>query len=418
MVSDYLLDNPDIANNTLRKTRASTRSFINKFKLVYKHTKKNKIVYDFDGEEHSIHVETDEEYDKIVQISCGKGELSSLRTINIFIHNFLFVGSCDHQNIILNILAEQLKQEELEEEKLQNQSLISRNGRVKRTEVSVKRRRLSIENSENDPSSVNIIVKESLHETIQIKKKKKVIELPTDKLENVETLTMGNLMKKFGRGSFENFAKFIVEQMKANPSAISDANELTVEQADTKIWHELRIGRITASRFHEATRCTMTKGSLTEKFMGKSGGFSFAMMRGTVLEEFVFDEVKKEYPALQRSGLIINAEVNPFFAASPDGIHDDFVLEIKCPGTPNTFVQYTNIDKLSKKYFAQIQLQMHVTGKTKALLAVASLDFETTRNITKIWIPYDEIYVEEMKEQALEFYEKAIFPALKRKYLR
>lgn len=329
-----------------------------------------------------------------------------------------FLGSCDHQNIILKILTDQLEQDDLEEEKLNNQSLISRDGRVKRSEVSVKRRRISVENSENDPTSLNIIAKESHQETIQIKKKKKVIELPVDKLENVETLTMGNLITKFGRGSFEDFAKFVTKQMSANPSAVYEANELTVEQADTKIWHELRIGRITASRFHEATRCTMTRGSLTEKFMGKSGGFSFAMMRGTVLEEFVFDEVKKEFPALQRSGLIINAAVNPFFAASPDGIHEDFVLEIKCPGTPNTFLQYTNIEKLSKKYFAQIQLQMHVTGKTKALLAVASLDFEKTRNITKIWIPYDEEYVEEMKEQALVFYEKAVYPALKRKYLR
>lgn len=74
MVLDYLQENPNVANNQLRRTRASTKSFINNFKLVYKHRKDNKIVYDFDGDEHSIHIETDEDYEKIVKISCGKGE--------------------------------------------------------------------------------------------------------------------------------------------------------------------------------------------------------------------------------------------------------------------------------------------------------------------------------------------------------
>lgn len=140
------------------------------------------------------------------------------------------------------------------------------------------------------------------------------------------------------------------------------------------------------------------------------------MMRGTVLEEFVFEVVKKEFPDLQRAGLIMNHDVHPFFAASPDGLHKDFVLEIKCPSTPNTFEQYIDINKLSRKYFAQIQMQMFITGKTKALLAVASLDFETTRNITKIWIPFDDDYIKDMIAEAMEFYEKAVFPALKRKF--
>ena len=60
---------------------------------------------------------------------------------------------------------------------------------------------------------------------------------------------------------------------------------------------------------------------------------------------------------------------------------------------------------------------MFVTGKAKALLAVASLDFETTRNITKLWIEKDEDYVTEMIESASNFYEDAIFPALKKKFL-
>lgn len=255
-------------------------------------------------------------------------------------------------------------------------------------------------------------------EPIKLVKKKKEVSLPQDLLQQVQVLKMENLMKSFGKGSFKDFHDHCVQEMNRNSELTRIVNELTVEQADTNIWHELRIGRVTASRLHETTRCTMTKGSLVDKFLGKRSGWSFAMMRGTVLEEFVFEEVKKEFPELQRAGLIMNQDVHPFFAASPDGIHKDFVLEIKCPGTANTFVQYTNIDKLSRKYFAQIQLQMFISGRSKALLAVASLDFEKTRSITKIWIPLDEEYIHDMIEQAKEFYEKAIFPAMKRKFLK
>lgn len=255
-----------------------------------------------------------------------------------------------------------------------------------------------------------------LSNEIKIVKKKKLIELPQELLLSVQVLKMENLMKSLGKGSFREFHDHCVKVLKENPELTQVAHNLTIEQADTTLWHDLRIGRITASRLYETTRCTMVRGSLVDKYLGKKSGWSFAMMRGTVLEEFVFEEVKKEYPELERSGLIINPDVHPFFAASPDGLHKDFVLEIKCPSTPNTFEQYINIKTLSKKYFAQIQLQMFVTGKTKALLAVASLDFEKTRNITKVWIEMDKDYLDEMIHQAEDFYERAIFPALKRKF--
>ena len=279
---------------------------------------------------------------------------------------------------------------------------------IKQQTKSQKKRK--IEDTENDVNSSN-----SQDSEIQLKKKKKIIELDEDQLSSVQVLKMHNLMKTFKGKTVNEFHLHCVQVLKENEKLLEVASELTVEQADTNIWHELRVGRVTASRLHETTRCTMTKGSLVEKFMGKRSGWSFAMMRGTVLEEFVFEEVKKEFPGLQRSGFIMNKDV-PFFAASPDGLHEDFVLEIKCPNNANTFGQYIDIDKLSKKYFAQIQMQMFITGKSKALLAVAHLDFEKTRKFTKVDIPFDCEYLDEMMQQASEFYEKAIFPALKRKF--
>lgn len=323
----------------------------------------------------------------------------------------LYLELCIHVHTLLRVLLTQF-----EDVKEPEDELISRKRRISVvSSVNAQRRKLDIE---NDSTVLNVTKSKTVNDDIQLVKKKKVVELPQELLDNVEKLKMGNLMKSFGRGSAEDFAKHCVAVMNANSQLAQNVFDLTVEQADTSIWHELRIGRITASRLHEATRCTMSRGSFVDKVMGKRSGWSFAMMRGTVLEEFVFQEVKKEFPELQRSGLVMNQNVHPFFAASPDGLHKDFVLEIKCPNTPNTFQQYIDVDKLSKKYFAQIQLQMFVTEKTKALLAVASLDFEKTRNITKVWIPFDNEYMEMMLQEAMEFYDKAIFPALKRQFLR
>ena len=281
----------------------------------------------------------------------------------------------------------------------------------RRSMRSNKRKRID---NENDPKTANTAC-----EKIQLVKRKKTIEMSEDLLEKVQPLKMSNIMKLFCRaGSYKEFYDHCVKVMNDNHDCVHFANKLTVEQADTNIWHELRIGRITASRLHETTRCTMKKGSLVDKFLGKKSGWSFAMMRGTILEEFVFEEVKKEFPSLSRSGLIMNQNIHPFFAASPDGIHEDFVLEIKCPNTKNTFETYIDVNKLSKKYFAQIQLQMLISERKKALLAVASLDFETTREFKKVWITLDEDYMFEMIDQAEEFYEKAIFPALKKKFAR
>ncbi|CRK88162.1 CLUMA_CG001947, isoform A [Clunio marinus] len=380
-----------------KKTRASTKSFISKEQIELKDVRNENdtFLYSFVNNDKKLTVKITSS--EIVEVSCD-----------------ICTEFCEHCHTLLTII-----ESKDEENHFYNSSKRTSDDKI---ESQSKRLKLDEENLENDSNILNssIDVQE-----IKIKKKKKVKEDPAESFKNLEklkVLTSENLMKAFGRESqertFTDFTEFCAKIMKENSSLIALAHDLTVEQADTTTWHELRIGRITASRFHEATRCTMKNGSFVDKVMGKKSGWSFAMMRGTVLEEYVFEEVKKEFPQLQRSGLIMNQNTNPLFAASPDGLHDDFVLEIKCPSTQHTFEQYIDVNKLSKKYFAQIQLQMFVTEKKKALLAVAHLDFEKTRELTKVWIPLDPDYIEEMIQQATEFYEKAIFPALKKKFLK
>uniref|UniRef100_A0A182PIZ6 YqaJ domain-containing protein n=1 Tax=Anopheles epiroticus TaxID=199890 RepID=A0A182PIZ6_9DIPT len=234
-----------------------------------------------------------------------------------------------------------------------------------------------------------------------------------EQLEKARQLSMVQLIRDFKGDDVNEFLKFCTERMSGG-GVCDSIPLLTIEQAETNLWHELRVGRITASRIREAARCTMLNGSLASKIMGQSSGFSMAMKRGTDLEGHVLAELRKQYPGLRDTGLILDPAC-PWMGASPDGICEEFVLEIKCPYTAKTHACYVDVEKLSPKYFAQIQLQMHVTHRTKALLAVAALDFESTRNVTQVWIEYDKAYVDDVMESAYEFWCKSIFKALLRK---
>jgi putative phage-type endonuclease len=235
---------------------------------------------------------------------------------------------------------------------------------------------------------------------------------PIDAATSAE-LTMKKLMKSFNGTEAHEFLTHCSQKM---VYGLCDAAQvLTVEQADTELWHELRLGRITASRIHQASRCKTMHGSLYESIMGKRGGFSFAMERGINLEDSVFDVVKNEFNGLEKSGLLLNSQY-PHLGASPDGIHEDFVLEIKCPYNQNTHASYVDAKKLQKKYMAQIQLQMHLAGKTKALLAVADTNFGRNKRITKVWIDFDEAYTAKLMEDAFEYWISAVYPGLMGKY--
>lgn len=376
IIERFLADKP---------TKRRTRNSISNQNIDIKHVKDEEILCSFNG---SLEVTIKVNENEVIAASCTSCD-----------------KFCEHQEITVLHLSKQT-------------SLKRKIEDAEQDEVDSKRIKTDLENDENSSAAANTVN----FPVIKISKKKKTKNLTEKQLEEInsvaDVLRVDNLLRSFGKkGSYEDFYKHCANVMSENAHLIAKANKLTVEQADTDLWHQLRVGRVTASRLYETTRCTVKNGSLVDKYLGKSSGWSFMMYRGTVLEEYVFKEVQQEYPSLKRCGLIMCHEKHPLFAASPDGLHDDFVLEIKCPGTPNTFQMYTNIDKLNKKYFAQIQLQMFVTGKKKALLAVASLDFETTRKITKLWIDYDEEYTTEMIQDATEYYQDAVYPALKRKFL-
>lgn len=102
-------------------------------------------------------------------------------------------------------------------------------------EVKPKSRKRKAADIENDSSLPNKVEAED-DQVIQIKKKKKVIQLPEDLVEKVQVLKMQNIIKSFSGSSVKEFHKHCSGIMKTNIELLEVASELTVEQADTNIW--------------------------------------------------------------------------------------------------------------------------------------------------------------------------------------
>lgn len=98
--------------------------------------------------------------------------------------------------------------------------------------------------------------------------------------------------------------------------------------------------------------------------------------------------------------------------ASPDGITEQYVIEVKCPLTDKAMCRYIKDNQVPLKYKTQVQLQMHFFNKNKALFCVAASDFETTANVNIIEINYEKKFCEEILKKCLLFWINAIFPLL------
>lgn len=196
--------------------------------------------------------------------------------------------------------------------------------------------------------------------------------------------------------------------------ACHGATERTVLQDKNKLWYELRYGRITASKAYESAHCQTLNGSLVEHILGASSiKDTYAMQRGKRLENEIRDilESKIEVP-IELCGLYLSPNV-PIMGASPDGLTQDYVIEIKCPTSEKAMKKYVQGDKITEKFKAQIQLQMHFTRKQKGLFCVASHNFETTKELFILLSHYEPQYCIDLIEKCTTFWKNAIYPILK-----
>ncbi len=152
---------------------------------------------------------------------------------------------------------------------------------------------------------------------------------------------------------------------------MDNLNIYKVEQG-SDAWHELRCGRITASKFKDvvAGKSTATyKGLINEIVCQILSGeteetyFNDIMQRGVDLEP----EAAKDYEEIlgvdaSEVGFVTNELIHPeYIGVSPDRMIDNNLLEIKCP-LGKTHIGYLRADKLPNTYKWQVQGQLLITG--------------------------------------------------------
>jgi putative phage-type endonuclease len=150
-------------------------------------------------------------------------------------------------------------------------------------------------------------------------------------------------------------------------------DRLAVEQG-TPEWHELRRGKVTASRVADILAKTKTGASASRQ----NYLIELALQRTTKTIEPSYTNAAMEWGTATEPQARVAYEVKtnnfvdqvPFidhptiqgFGCSPDGlVGKDGLLEIKCPNSA-THWEYFKSKEPPKKYFIQMQAQMSVTG--------------------------------------------------------
>ena len=135
-------------------------------------------------------------------------------------------------------------------------------------------------------------------------------------------------------------------------------------------WYAVRLGKVTASAFSNATaggagktRTTLMRKLIAERMtdLPEESYSNGAMDWGTETEEQARDYYAQINDCIVKEVGFV--ELNEDIGASPDGlIGENGLIEIKCPNS-STHIGYILDNKLPSSYVKQVQGQMWVTGR-------------------------------------------------------
>nr|XP_018903521.1 PREDICTED: uncharacterized protein LOC109034699 [Bemisia tabaci] len=227
------------------------------------------------------------------------------------------------------------------------------------------------------------------------------------------------LMKFIGSGcnvNADDFVLFCGSIMKEDEC--KKLARLTANQADDSLWFDFRVGRVTGSKAHEASRCKTDDGVTVNSVLGvQKFRETEAMKRGKDLEPLVRKAFQNHIKTpISCSGFVMSGK-HPVFGASPDGLTRTHIVEIKCPVKMETFNKYFKDVNSSEPEpapirVAQMDWQMKMCGKRKGYFVVAYPNFKETGLFKVAEVTLDSDRIQNTMNDALDFWKKFIFPKL------
>lgn len=187
-----------------------------------------------------------------------------------------------------------------------------------------------------------------------------------------------------------------------------------IEQG-TPEWHQLRLGKVTASRVADIIATTRTGPSasrqnyLIELALQRSTGTiepsytNAAMEWGTQTEPQARAAYEVETGNFVDQVAFIDHPTIAWFGCSPDGlVGDDGLIEIKCPNSA-THWEYFKAKKPPQKYVIQMQTQLAVTGRKWCDFVSFDPRMPERSQLLVVRVDRDEAFIAELEEKVKQF---------------
>ena len=182
----------------------------------------------------------------------------------------------------------------------------------------------------------------------------------------------------------------------------------------TDDWFAARLGKVTASRVADviaktktgygASRANYMADLVVERLTGqKASSFTNAAMEWGTEQE---PNAKAAYAA--KTGILvedvgfIDHPTVAMSGASPDGLAEDGLVEIKCPNTA-THLEYIFDGKPPQKYITQMQWQMACAGKPWCDFVSYDPRLPERLQLLVVRVPRDDDYIKMLEQEVTIF---------------
>jgi len=186
-------------------------------------------------------------------------------------------------------------------------------------------------------------------------------------------------------------------------------------QQGTEEWHQLRLGKVTASRVADILAKTKTGPSASRQ----NYLIELALQRTTGIIQESYSNAAMEWGTQTEPQARVAYEVNTnnfvdqvafidhpsiaWFGCSPDGlVSDRGLVEIKCPNSA-THWEYFKFNRPPQKYVIQMQAQIACTGRDWCDFISFDPRMPDRSQLLIVRVDRDEAFIEEMEAEVKKF---------------
>ena len=189
---------------------------------------------------------------------------------------------------------------------------------------------------------------------------------------------------------------------------------MTIEQGSPE-WHQMRLGKVTASRVADILAKTKTGPSASRQ----NYLIELAIQRTTGIIQESYSNAAMEWGTQTEPQARVAYEVDTnnfvdqiafidhssikWFGCSPDGlVSDKGLLEIKCPSSSQHW-EYFKAKKPPQKYFIQMQAQLAVTNRDWCDFVSFDPRMPERSQLLVVRVDRDEAFIAEMEAEIKKF---------------